>query len=108
MVEQGKYLQLWMKYAPVIRVLLKKTDNENQSIQLYKHEFEAGGNREKSGYSFSIELKNGKVTNKISTVAVARDLAYILDNTSGMKSALLERNIKISMNKTFELHVEKL
>jgi hypothetical protein len=108
MKDEGKYLHLWMKYAAVIRVLLKKTDNENQKLQLYKHEFENGGNKAKSGYVFSFEVNNGKVINKVSTTAVASDLVQILANHTEIKNWLKDRHVKFSMEKSFELQLEKV
>jgi hypothetical protein len=108
MKDEGKYSHLWMKYTAVIRVLLKKTDNENQKLQLYKHEFENGGHRSVSGYVFSFELINGKVVNKVSTTSVAGDLVQILVNNSEIKNWLKDRSVKLSMEKTFELQIEKI
>ena len=108
MKDEGKYSHLWMKYTAVIRVLLKKTDNENQKLQLYKHEFENGGHRSVSGYVFSVELNNGKVVNKVSTTSVAGDLVQVLVNNTEIKNWLKDRHVKLSMQKTFELQIEKV
>ena len=108
MKDEGKYLYLWMKYAAVIRVLLKKTDKENQKLQLYKHEFENGGNKAKSGYVFSFEIINGKVVKKVCTTSVAGDLVKILDSHSDIKNWLKDRHVKVSMEKSFELQLEKV
>jgi hypothetical protein len=108
MKDEGKYIHLWMKYESVIRVLLKKTDNENQKLQLYQHEFEKGGHKAKSGYVFSFEVLNGKFVKKVSTTAVAGDLVQILGNNSAIKDFLKDRHVKISMEKTFELQLEKI
>ena len=108
MKDEGKYLQLWMKYDSVIRLLLKKTDNGNQKLQMYKHEFESGGSRDKSGYSFSFEIINGKPSKQINATAVARDLVQIMGNNNETKTWLKERSVKVSMGKSFELHFEKV
>ncbi len=108
MKDEGKYLHLWMKYAAVIKLLLKKTDNQAQKLQLYKHEFENGGHKAKSGYMFSFEVVNGKVVNKVCTTSVAGDLVQILANHTEIKDFLKDRHVKFSMEKTFELQLEKL
>ena len=108
MKDEGKYLHLWMKYAAVIRVLLKKTDNENQKLQLYKHEFENSGHKQNTNFTFSFDLINGRAQNIVSTTAIARDLWQVLDNNSATKNWLKERKIKISIGKTFELQFEKI
>jgi len=108
MRDEGKYLQLWMKYLPVIQLLLKKTAKENQKLQLYKHEFENGGNKSKTGYAFSLEIINSKVTNRVNRIPVADDLIQILDNNLTVKTWLKENKVKFSLDKSFELRLEKI
>ena len=106
--DEGKYSHLWMKYAAVIHVLLKKTDNENQKLQLYKHEFENFGFKQNSNFTFSIDLINGRASNIVSSTAIARDLWRVLDNNTATKNWLKDRNIKISIGKNYELLIEKI
>jgi hypothetical protein len=106
--DEGKYSHLWIKYAAVIHVLLKKTENENQKLQLYKHEFENFGLRQNANISFSFDLINGRALNIISSTALARDLWRVLDNNSATKNYLKERSIKVSIGKSYELQFEKL
>jgi hypothetical protein len=107
MKDEGKFLHLWMKYDKVIRLLLKRTDNETQKLQLYKHEFENRGNRSTTGYEFNLELNNGRTVNYLNTPAIARDLVQILNNNTETKNWLKERNVKLSMGKSLELQIEK-
>lgn len=106
--EEGKYSHLWMKYSAVIHVLLKKTENEPQKLQLYKHEFEQFGHKQSSNVTFSIDLINGRAQNIVSSTPIARDLWRVLDNNTVTKNWLKEHNVKISIGKSFELQFEKL
>ena len=108
MRNEGKYSQLWMKYAAVIHVLLKKTDTENQKFQLYKHEFEFIGSKQNSNVTFTLDVVNGRVVNLLKTADIARDLWRVLDDNTETKNWLKERSIKISIGKSFELQFEKI
>jgi hypothetical protein len=108
MKDEGKYLQLWTKYSPVIKLLLKRTDSEDQKLQLYKHEFENGGVLDKTGYSFNIEILAGKVTKTSSRKAVAHDLVNILENNLDIKNWLKEHRVRFVMGKSFELQIQKV
>jgi len=108
MKEEGKYSHLWMKYAAVIHVLLKKTEIEKQSLQLYKHEFENRGHRQNTNFTFSLDLINGRAVNIVSTTTIARDLWRVLDNNTATKNWLKDRSVKISIGKTLELQFEKI
>ena len=108
MIDDGKYLNLWKKYASVIHVLVKNTDNENQKLQLYKHEFDHIGLKHNANIAFSIDLINGKAKNIVSTTALARDLWQVLDSKSITRNILKERKVKISIDKSLELQLEKI
>jgi hypothetical protein len=106
--DDGKYLHLWMKYAAAIRILVKKTDAESQKLQIYKHEIDSYSPKANSGHTFSFEIINGKAMNSLQNPAIARDLVQVLDSNTVTKNLLKERTIKISMDKTFELQLEKI
>ena len=63
------YAQIWTKYLPIIRILLKRTKQDNQVLDLNRIDFERMGTGRKAGYKFTIEFKNGKVANLISSSA---------------------------------------
>jgi hypothetical protein len=108
MKDDGKYLHLWMKYAEALRILVKKTDIEGQKLQLYKHEIDNYSPKANSGHSFSFNLINGKASNSLKNPGIARDLVIVLDSNTITKNLLKERTIKVSMDKTFELQLEKI
>lgn len=105
-MEERKYLTTWNKYIPVIRLHLKKSLTGEQSFKLNITDFESAGDRGKSGYTFNIALENGKVTNNISGSAVARDLFEALKSDDAIKAMLLEKNVKISVGKSFLLTIK--
>ena len=51
-------------------------------------------------------MENGKVTNNISGSAVARDLYEALKTDEAIKAMLQEKNIKISVGKSFILSIK--
>lgn len=103
MRDAGMYTQLWKKYLPVIRLLLKKTTDGDQKLQLYKHEFEATGARNKLGYIFSLEMVNGKAVNKSNKTAVSHDLCLLISENEAIATWMKEQHIKISVNRACEM-----
>ncbi len=100
-MEERKYLQTWKKYLPVIRLHIKKSLTSEQSFKLNITDFESAGDRGKSGYMFNLQLENGRVTNNISSSAVARDLFEALKSDETIKAMLAEKSMKISVGKSF-------
>lgn len=105
-METGKYLSLWKKYLPVIRIKLKQSLKAGQSLQLQKHEFFSVGDRKPEHYTFNLEIQNGQVINDISGTAVARDLFYVLKEDQVLKEYFKYRKVKINMGKIFILMFE--
>lgn len=105
-MEERTYLQTWKKYLPVIRLHLKRSLTEDQSFKLNITDFESAGDRGKSGYTFSIAIENGKVTTSLSGSPVARDLYEALRSDEAIKAILQDKNVKISVGKTFLLSIK--
>ncbi len=103
MRDQGAYTQLWRKYLPVIRLLLKKTENSDQKLQLYKHEFEKTGAKNKLGYVFSLEITNGKAIKNTAKIAVSYDLLTVLNENDLVAAWLKGKIIKITVARSCEL-----
>lgn len=108
MRDQGVYVQLWRKYLPVIRLLLKKTATADQTLQLYKHEFEKTGAKNKLGYVFTLDVTNGKPVNQTGKTAVAFDLLSVLNENEETAKWMKEQTIRIKVGKNCELILQKL
>ena len=105
-MEERQYLTTWKRYLPVIRLHLKKSLNEEQQFKLNIQDFESAGDRGKSGYIFSLTMENGKVLNSVGGSAVARDLYEVLRSDDAVKAILQDKNVKISVGKTFILTIK--
>lgn len=105
-MEQRQYLTTWKRYLPVIRLHLKKSLVEEQQFKLNITDFESAGDRGKSGYTFNIQMENGKVINNISGSAVARDLYELLKSDDAIKAMLQDKSVKISVGKSFMLSIK--
>src|SRR5687768_15775145 len=80
------YTHIWLKYLPIIRILMKKSSAGDQVLNLNRPDFEKAGVARKAGYKFTIEFTNGKVANVISTSQLALDLAAVMLEDATMKS----------------------
>ena len=105
-MEERKYLTTWKRYIPVIRLHLKRSLSEEQSFKLNITDFESAGDRGKSGYTFNLTMENGRVTNNISGSAVARDLFEALKADEAIKAMISDKNVKISVGKSFVLSIK--
>lgn len=107
-MEIEKYIALWKKYLPVIKIQLKKSSAKSQTLDMNRIEFESAGDRDLSAYTFNLEIQNGKVTNDISGSAVARDLFKVLTADKESNEFLSDKTVKINMGKAFKLTLDLL
>ena len=100
------YTHIWLKYLPIIRILLKKTTAGDQNLNLNRPDFEKAGVARKAGYKFTIEFKNGRVANVISTSQLALDLAAVMLEDATIKGLFANNNYEISLNTKFQLSIK--
>ena len=106
-VDANIYISLWNKYKPVIIQLMKASHNVAQQYQLSGYEFRGLGDRNKSGYSFSLRAFQAKAENDISGSAVARDLLIVLQQSKTAKALLDAAAYEFKLDSKFMLHIKK-
>jgi hypothetical protein len=100
------YTQIWLKYLPIIRILLKRTKQESQVLDLNRIDFERMGTGRKAGYKFNIEFTKGRVSNLISSSPLASDLAAVMLDDKTTKEFLDLGEYTVSLNTKFQLLIK--
>ena len=108
LAESNPYSSLWNKYRPVILQLMSAAvENGPQQYKLFSHEFKAIGQKEKTGFSFTLEASNGRALNNIKTSTVAKNLLQVLQQSKRATELLSEAPYELSMDKHFVFHVTR-
>lgn len=102
------YTQVWTKYLPIIRILLKRSVTGEQSLDMNRIDFERAGSGRKAGYKFTIEFRKGRVSNLISSSPLATNLAAVLLQDAVVKDLFQKTDYDISLNTRFQLHIKNL
>ena len=102
------YTQVWTKYLPIIRILLKRSATGDQTLDMNRIDFERAGSGRKAGYKFIIEFRKGRVSNLISSSPLASNLAAVLLADPVVKDLFLKVDYDISLNTRFQLHIKNL
>lgn len=95
----GKFLALWTKYLPAIRIMLKKALNEEQQITLSKMELQSVDNRKNVNFSFDLEISNGKVENSMGVPPMGKDLFSVLNGDPLVRNFMHDKKISIQMSR---------
>ena len=96
---EGKFLALWTKYLPAIRIMLKKAINEEQQITLSKMELQSVDSRKNVNFSFDLTINNGKVENSINVAQIGKDLFTVLNGDPAVRNFMLEKKVSIQMSR---------
>ncbi|HYG17807.1 MAG TPA: hypothetical protein VD816_02720 [Ohtaekwangia sp.] len=105
--EPNFYTALWRKYRPVILKLMVAAAEGPQHYQLFVHEFKSAGSKQKGGYTFLLEMADGKALNNIKDSAVAKDLMAVLQQSRTASELMTTSTYAFSLDKHFVLHVNK-
>jgi hypothetical protein len=109
---EGKFLALWTKYLPAIRILLKKAITEKQQITLSKMELQSIDNRKNVNFSFDLEIANGKIENSLLVPQMGKDLFSVLNGDALVRKFMLDKKVNIHMTRasllTFECSIPAL
>lgn len=99
------YTQVWSKYLPVIRIMLKRAVASPQVLKLNRTDFDKAGGGKKVGFKFLVEFKNGKVQNRF-TSAIAKDLVTVIQQDAATMAILSGKEFEIDMNPKCEVNLK--
>ena len=102
------YTYIWLKYLPIIKILMKKAAAVDQNLALNRIDFERAGSGRKAGYKFVIEFTKGRVANIISGSPLASDLAFVMLEDASVKALLIPGHYLVSLNTKFQLSLKNV
>ena len=102
------FTNVWVKYLPVLRIVLKRSLAAEQQFALNAPDFERAGHKRKSGYKFLIKLKDGRLSNVIVDAPVASSLATTLLEDKVIREMIDEKEFHISMNTKYQLTIKHI
>jgi len=102
------HTQIWDKYLPVIKILLKKAATSDQTLNLNVQDFERAGLARKSGNKFNLHFQNGRADNAINASPLAKDFATTLLGDDTVKNLFKGGEYELSMNNKYQLGIKCL
>jgi len=102
------YNNVWAKYLPIIRIVMKRSLAAEQILALNAPDFERVGMKRKSGYKFSFSLKDGKLKNVIIDLPLASSLASVLLEDRAVSDLIQSNEFYISLSPEYELTIRHI
>ena len=101
------YTQLWNKYLPVVKILLKRSPAGEQTLNLEKTDFERAGIARKTGNKFVLLFSNGRADNVIATPLV-KDLTAVLLQDDTVKGLFGQHDYQLTLNTKYQLGIKRI
>jgi hypothetical protein len=102
------YTNVWSKYLPIIRIVMKRSLAAEQILSLNAPDFERAGMKRKSGYKFSFGLKEGRLKNVIIDLPLASSLAAVLLEDNTVKELIDKNEFHITLSPKYELSIRHI
>lgn len=97
------FIQTWNKYVPVIRILLKRSVNGAQTLDMDRGDFQRAAGGKKVKFVFSITLINGRLRATEKPSPLAKDLVTALQQDVVGNEFLRKHELHFAMNNNFQL-----
>lgn len=102
------FIQTWNKYLPIIKILLKRSVKEPQTLEMNSTDFQRAAGGRKVKYSFSVFLVKGRAQNMDAPPPVAKDLILALQQDDVTHKFVRKNELEISMNGSFQMVIKNV
>lgn len=102
------YTNVWAKYLPIIRIVMKRALVAEQILALNAPDFERAGMKRKSGYKFSFKIKGGKLQNVIVELPLASSLAAVLLEDKVVNEFTQTNEFYFALNPKYQLTIRHI
>ena len=97
------FIQTWNKYLPVIKILLKRSVNGEQTLEMNKSDFQRAAGGKKVKFTFSMVLVKGRSNGSENPPPLAKDLIAVLQQDETSNKFIRQAELEINMNSSFQL-----
>jgi hypothetical protein len=97
------FIQLWNKYLPVIKILLKRSANGEQTLSMNKTDFERAAGGKKLKHTFKVFIRDAKLENAPKQSQLVKQLHTALLEDEISKQLLKHQEYQFILNSNFQL-----
>ncbi len=102
------FAQTWKKYLPVLKILLKRSVAEEQTLTMNASDFQRAAGGRKAKFSFSIAINKGRLQVKDTTPAIAKEFVAILQQDPVINKFISQCDMEFSLSTSFQLSIKTI
>lgn len=100
------FTQTWNKYLPIIKILLKRSVNGSQTLDMNSTDFQRAAGGRKVKYTFSFMLIKGRLQQITSPTPLAKELIVLLQADEMTRKLIRAQDFEMMMNNSFQLTIK--
>ena len=100
------FTQTWNKYLPIIKILLKRSVNGPQTLDMNSTDFQRAAGGRKVKYTFSFMLIKGRLQQITSPTPLAKELIVLLQADEMTRKLIRAQDFEMMMNNSFQLTIK--
>jgi len=100
------FFQTWNKYLPVIKILLKRSVNAEQMLDMNGTDFQRAAGGKKVKFTFSVQLVKGRLSVGENFPPVAKDLLSVLQQDNTTNKFMQQNELELTMDSNFRLTIK--
>ena|SRR5688500_1051152 len=100
------FTQTWNKYLPIIKILMKRSVNGDQVLDMNSTDFQRAAGGRKVKYTFSFSLLKGRPQMASTISPLAKELITVLQEDEMTRKLIRAQDFDFSMNNSFQLHIK--
>ena len=100
------FTQTWNKYLPIIKILLKRSVNGPQTLDMNSTDFQRAAGGRKVKYTFSFILIKGRLQQITSPTPLAKELIVLLQADEMTRKLIRAQDFEMMMNNSFQLTIK--
>jgi hypothetical protein len=102
------FAQTWNKYLPVLRILLKRSASDEQTLSMNASDFQRAAGGRKTKFSFSITLHKGRLRTVSNPSVIAKEFVTVLQQDEQIRKYLSSQDIEFSLSNSFQLLLKNI
>ncbi len=99
------YAPVWLKYIPVLRILIKKSAVEEQVFQFNRGDFEKAGYARKSGFTSNLSISNNR-PDRFSENELLKTFVLVLQEDKIIRDLFLINGYSFTFSGQFKLRIK--
>ena len=100
------FTQVWNKYLPIIKILMKRSPSGNQTLDMNRTDFERAAGGRKVKFTFTVILHRGRIQNITTPPPLAKELIVTLQEDDMTKQLIRKQDYEFIMNSSFQLVIK--